>query len=229
MSRAISTSSVDTDCSPLALYGASGHARVIIDIARACGRTVATLVDDNPDRRELDGIPVVHSAEGLSPIIVSIGLNDIRRRIVRRLAADPATAGIRFATLIHPSAIVSPSAVIGCGTVIMAGAVVEAGAVIGDHCIINTGATVNHECHIADFVHISPGATLCGNVSVGTATWIGAGATVIPGIRIGEHTIIGAGSTVIRDIPSDVTAVGTPAKTLNKYNMLNNSSLQTGG
>ena len=78
---------------------------------------------------------VVHGQTGLSPVIVSIGVNSVRKKIVGRLSGP-------FGVAIHPSAVVSPSAKIGEGTVIMAGAVVNADAVIGRHCIINTGASV---------------------------------------------------------------------------------------
>lgn len=208
------------------LYGASGHARVIIDILAAGGTAVEALVDDNPGLDTLCGIPVVHNARGLSPMIISIGNNRIRRDISRRLPA------CRFGTAIHPRATISPSATVGEGTVIMAGATVNAGAVIGRHCIINTNSSVDHECRLGDYVHISPGAALCGNVRVGSGAHIGAGATVVPGIQIGPWATIGAGATVISDIPAGATAVGTPARVtkLNPgANTLDNSELTGGG
>ena len=55
------------------LYGASGHAKVVKDIANLACVDVPCLVDDNPNVNTLDGLPVVHSADGLSPIIVTIG------------------------------------------------------------------------------------------------------------------------------------------------------------
>lgn len=100
------------------LYGASGHAKVIIDILTANHITIDALVDDNPELQELHGIPVVHSAEGLSPFIVSIGSNNIRKKIAERI-------GGLFATAIHPSAIISPYARIGEGSVVMQGAIIQ--------------------------------------------------------------------------------------------------------
>lgn len=79
------------------LYGASGHAKVIKDILDACNIPVNALVDDNPNIQELQGIPVVHSAEGLSPFIISIGNNGIRKMIVEKLAdSDFVSAIHRF-------------------------------------------------------------------------------------------------------------------------------------
>ncbi len=187
------------------LYGAGGHAKVIIDILRAEGKSVEALVDDNPDLTELYGLDVVHESKGLSPLIISIGNNAVRKKIAEK-------HGCAFACAVHPRATVSPSAVIGEGSVVMAGASINAEATIGRHCIINTNASVDHECLIGDYVHISPNAALCGNVEVGEGTHIGAGATVIPGVRIGRWCTIGAGATVVKDLPDGVTAVGTPAR-----------------
>jgi sugar O-acyltransferase (sialic acid O-acetyltransferase NeuD family) len=187
------------------LYGASGHAKVIADIIRANGMDISELFDDNEQIKCLSGISVVRPHKTEEKLIVSIGNNAIRKKIVE-------TNIFRYGVAIHPSAVVSPSAVIGEGTVVMQGAIIQADAVIGKHCIINTGATVDHECIIGDFVHISPNSSLCGNVKVGEGTWIGAGSAVIPGIEIGSWTTIGAGSTVIKDINSNVVAVGCPCK-----------------
>lgn len=187
------------------LFGASGHAKVIIDILKAQGIEINGLVDDNPDVNELQGYPVKHGHSGLSPFIVSIGSNAIRKKVVEKLNAD-------FGQAIHPSAIVSSSAHIGEGTVVMQGAIIQADAKVGKHNIINTGASVDHECVVSDYVHISPHSTLCGNVKVGEGTWIGAGSTVIPGVTIGRWCVIGAGSVVTKDIPDGVLAVGNRCK-----------------
>ncbi len=205
------------------LYGASGHAKVIMDILVANGIHVNALVDDNAELKELHGIPVIHSAEGCSPFIISIGSNKIRKMIAERLNCE-------FISAIHPSAIISPSANIAEGTVVMPGAIVQADAKIGKHCIINTAATVDHECVIEDYVHISPNASLCGNVQVGEGAWIGAGATVIPGVKIGKWCVIGAGSVVVKDVPDNAVVVGVPCKELNKdINMVDNQLVNGGG
>lgn len=191
------------------LYGASGHAKVIIDILNASGVQIDGLVDDDPAVEQLQGYPVLHAHRGLSPFIVSIGANDIRKKVVEKLNTE-------FEKAIHPSAIVSPLATIDEGTVIMQGAIVQSDAQLGKHCIINTGASIDHECIIGNYVHISPHATLCGNVHVGEGTWIGAGTIVIPGIKIGKWSVVGAGSVVTKDIPDGVLAVGNRCKVIKK-------------
>ena len=191
------------------LYGASGHGKVIKEILEAQGISVDAFVDDDQGISQICGIPVLHYSEGLSPMIVSIGINKTRKMIVEKLKSQ-------FVTAIHPSAIVSPSAKIGEGTVVMPGAIINADAVIGKHCIINTGASIDHECVIGDYCHIAPHATLCGQVHVGEGTLIGVGASVIPCVEIGEWCTVGAGAAVVANVPDDKMVVGVPAKELKR-------------
>jgi len=187
------------------LYGASGHAKVIIDILEASGVRVDGLIDDNPNINQLQGSPVRHTFTGESPLIISIGNNKIRKRVAERLQTS-------YGKAIHPSAILSPTAKIGDGTVVMQGTIIQADAKIGKHCIINTGASVDHESVIGDYVHVSPHATLCGNVHVGEGSWIGAGTTIIPNLNVGKWCVIGAGSVITEDIPDRVLAYGNPCR-----------------
>ncbi|SFK63193.1 sugar O-acyltransferase, sialic acid O-acetyltransferase NeuD family [Porphyromonadaceae bacterium KH3CP3RA] len=194
------------------LYGASGHAKVIIDILKSQGIEISGLIDDNLSLNELLGYPVFHVAEGLNPIIISIGDNKIRRMIANELVCKD------FGIAIHSSAIISGHSSVRKGSVIMQGAIVQSSASIGEHCIINTGASVDHDCSIEDFVHVSPHATLCGNVTIGEGSWIGAGTTIIPGVTIGKWCVIGAGSVVTKDIPNFSLAVGNRCKVIKKLN-----------
>lgn len=192
------------------LYGASGHAKVIIDIVNSMGLPIDGIFDDNINICNLKGVDVKHIWKGESPIIISIGYNEIRKRIAEKLDCQ-------FAKAIHTSAIISPSVSIDDGSVVVAGAIINADAIIGKHCIINTGASVGHECVISDFVHVAPHSTLCGNVSVGEGSWVGAGSVVIPGVKIGKWCTIGAGAVVIKDVPDNAVVAGVPAKVI-KYN-----------
>lgn len=192
------------------LYGASGHAKVVMDIARLAYYDVACLIDDNPDINELAGKPVVHNADGLSPIIVTIGDCQIRRKIVDKLGAR------EYLSVVHPNAIKADSAKLGFGTVVMAGAVLNPFVEVGNHCIVNTGASLDHDVKVGDFVHIAPHCTICGEAEVGEGTWVGAGTTVIQGIKIGKNCFIGAGSVVIKDIPDGSLCYGNPCRVIRK-------------
>ncbi|QNF26195.1 acetyltransferase [Metabacillus elymi] len=140
--------------------------------------------------------------------IVAIGHNQTRKQIVEKINLDENF----YMTHIHPTAIISTSAMIGKGTVIMANTVINAEAVIGDHVIVNTGSIIEHDNRVNDFAHVSPNATLAGCVQLGEGVHIGAGATLIPNVKIGNWAIIGAGATVINSITANTTAVGIPAK-----------------
>lgn len=197
------------------LYGASGHAKVILDILKACNIKMEGLIDDNPSVNELMGFPVFHNRLDLHPVIVPIGNCDIRRKVVEKIAqtlnATPFDAAV-FGTAIHPSAIISESAHIGVGTVVMQGAIIQTCAQIGRHCIVNTGAKIDHECVIGDYVHIDSGTTLSNNVTVGNDTWIGTGSIITQGIHIGNNVVVNAGSVVDKDIPDGCTAYGNPCQ-----------------
>ena len=141
--------------------------------------------------------------------VIAIGNNYVRQKLFNSLDI-PVN---QYATLVHPSAIVSSSAKIECGTVVMPHAVINADTTIGKHVIINTGAIIEHDNNIADYVHVSPNATLAGGVTVGEASHIAINAGVLPLVEIGSHCIVGAGATVINHVKSESTVVGTPAKT----------------
>jgi len=188
------------------LYGASGHAKVVMDIAKLVYVDVPCLIDDNQQVNELAGKPVVHSADGLSPMIITIGDCQIRREVAQKL-------GVReYLTVIHPNAVKADSVIIGYGTVVMAGAIMNPYVEVGNHCIINTGASIDHDVKVEDFVHIAPHCTVCGGSVIGEGTWLGAGTTVIQGIHIGKDCYIGAGSVVVKDIPDGCLAYGNPCR-----------------
>lgn len=190
------------------ILGASGHAKVIIEIAQANDRTIDTVYDKDVAKVEVLGYPVCH--DEIPPqatcAVIAIGNNKIRQQ----LAQDHKTSFC--APLIHPTAIVSPSASLGEGTVVMAGAIINAGAKIGAHVIINTAAVVEHDCVIEDFVHISPNAALAGNVTVEKGAHVGIGANVIQGVQIGKQAVIGAGAAIIEGVAAHAVVVGVPGK-----------------
>lgn len=204
----------------IVIIGNGGHSKVIREMISSIKsyRMIAVLDDKYTHITEIRGIvyaPLYYFKHLLTRplrVVIAIGNNDVRKRIVNRLNLPQDM----YQSLIHPSAVVSDSVKIGFGTVIMPGAFITAEAVIGHHAIINTGAIIEHENHLANFVHISPNATLTGNVSIEEGVHIGASATVIPGIKIKEWSVIGAGATVINNIPAYSKAVGCPARLIKK-------------
>ncbi len=189
------------------LYGASGHAKVIMDCLKSQGKKVTCFIDDNPNKHEFLGLKVKRSKSIPSDdeLILSIGDNRIRKKIARIISN-------KFGVAIHTSAIVASTVKIGEGSVVFHGAILQSEVQVGKHCIINTGAKIDHECVIKDFVHIAPGAILCGDVSIGEGSFIGAGAVIKQCISIGKNVIIGAGAIVLDHMPDNCTVVGNPAK-----------------
>lgn len=194
----------------LAVIGASGHGKVIADIARKIGYSEIVFLDDDEGIRECGGYPVIGKSSKAGTIeadvIIGIGNADVRKRIQKSIPEE------KFITLIHPDAVIAEDVMIGVGTVVMAGAVINPGARIGKSCIINTCSSVDHDCSVGDYVHIAVGSHLCGTVTVGNGTWVGAGVTVSNNAAICPNCIIGAGAVVIRDILETGTYIGIPAK-----------------
>jgi acetyltransferase EpsM len=202
----------------LLIWGAGGHGKVVLDIARSTGRFErVAFLDDDPARVGLTfcgcliegGHEELHRFPGFS-FVVAVGDNRTRARCFSHALGN----GLSPASLIHPTAVIAPSASIGPGTVVMPGVIVKAGAVMGEDCIINTGAIVEHDCRIDAHVHISPRVVLGGGVSVSPFAHVGIGAVVLPGAVIGEEAIVGAGAVVLKEAPARCTVLGVPAKAL---------------
>lgn len=208
------------------IVGAGGHGQVVADALLQMAMHDATLtpvgfVDDDvalAGKRFLD-LPVFGQIASLASldhdaVIVAIGNNQVRRTIFMLLQAQ----GEAFATVIHPRAVVAPSARIGAGAVLVAGAIVNPGAVIGANVILNTGATVDHHNQIGRHAHVAPGAHLGGDVVIGEGTLIGIGAIVMPQCHVGAWSVIGAGAVVTRNQPGEIVAVGAPARIVQSRN-----------
>lgn len=189
------------------LYGASGHGKVVAEIAEITGEKIDGFIDKDISITVVWKYPVFHFfPENVEKLIISIGNNKIRSEISKW------TANTEFGTLIHPSSEISSRAFIDKGTVIMANTSINSEAKIGKHCILNTACSIDHECEIADYVHISPLAAIAGGVKIGEGTHIGIGAVIIQGITIGKWCTIGAGAVIIKDVPDGVTVVGNPGR-----------------
>lgn len=196
------------------IIGASGHGKVIADIAKLNGYKEILFLDDDSSKKTNGKYTVAGTTKDIESyieeydFIVGIGNNSIRKRIINELLKS----GIAQTVLIHPSAVIDKTVLIGKGTVVMANAVINADSTIGNSCIINTAATIDHDCVINDYVHISPGVHIAGTVNVGEESWLGVGSTVINNINISSKCTIGAGGLVNKDIEKSGTYVGIPVR-----------------
>lgn len=197
----------------LGIIGASGHGKVVADIAKQVGIYQEILFfDDKPGVTACGGYPVAGTSQEIFQFdcdgIVGIGNAAIRQRFQEQLEAG----GVHVPVLIHPHAVVADDVDLGAGTVIMAGAVVNPGSVTGKGCIINTCASVDHDCLLSDYVHVSVGAHLAGTITIGPRTWVGIGAVVSNNLTVCGDCMLGAGTVVVKDIKESGTYVGAPAR-----------------
>lgn len=207
---------------PVAIWGASGHAKVLMEFLGESGYAPAAFFDNDPAARSpLEGVPLYHGEEGFrrwrgtagaQPGACLVAIGGARGRDRLRLQALMAAHGLQPLVAVHPRAFVARNARLGAGSQVLARAVVAVEAELGEACIVNTAASVDHECRLGRGVHVAPGATLAGCVSVGDFCLIGPGAVLLPRVRIGDNVIVGAGAVVTRDIADNVVAYGNPAR-----------------
>ena len=200
------------------IVGAGGHARSIIEALRSTGSEIEGILDTDYKGQDesIMGVKVLGALDELLGdyandninIALALGNAEERRREFDRLSG----LGYALPTIVHSSALLTESAVVGKGVFIAPGAIIGALATIRDNSIINTGAIVDHETSIGPHSHICPGVSIAGRVSIGEASFIGIGSSIIDGISVGENSIVGAGSVVIEDVAAGVTVTGTPAR-----------------
>jgi UDP-perosamine 4-acetyltransferase len=197
------------------VLGAGGRARPVIEALRAMGAEVAGVLDDAP-RGAVLGAPILGALSdleklrrgGLEKAVIAIGHNATRER----LGALCRAAGFALPPVLHPTALVSPSASIAEGAQVMARALIGPEAVIGALALVNTGAIVEHECVVGAAAHLGPGTVLCGGVRVGARALLAAGAVARPGISIGEDATVAPGAALAGDVPAGARVGGVPAR-----------------
>lgn len=200
---------------------------MVADLVRALGHVLVGYVDARAEMLnavvESGGARVVYQEDeflrglretgkypgAVTAVALAVGDNQARKRCLSRLGELPAPA------LVHPTAVLSPSARVGPGTVVMPRAVINAAARVGAGCIVNSAAVVEHDCVLGRAVHVSPGSIVAGAAYLDDLCWVGAGATVLPGVRVGRHAVVGAGAVVTRNVAAGAVVVGNPARFLN--------------
>jgi sugar O-acyltransferase (sialic acid O-acetyltransferase NeuD family) len=210
------------------LVGAGGQGREIVQLIRDINRIKPTwdivgFVDDSFEKigQPILDIMVIGTIDQMDELVnedtyifCSIGQSESRQRVIQLIKNS--VINYKFATLIHPTAVVADNVLINEGSLISALTVVSTDVVVERYVLINYGSTVGHDSIIGDFATISPGCRLSGNVNVGAGSEIGTGTTIIQNVSIGSSSIVGAGAAVIKDLPDNCIAVGVPAKVI-KY------------
>ena len=190
---------------------------MVIEVARAGEWRPIAAVDPGV-QGEVLGVPVYRhddddvaklwAARRFDAVVVAIGDNRLRQKLAERMR----DIGCPTPAIIHPAAIISPTARIDGGVGVMAGAIINANAHIGQDSIVNTGAIVEHDCVLGVAVHAAPRSVLAGSCVVGARALLGVGSVARPGTRIGADAIVGAGSAVVSNIADGWVAGGAPAR-----------------
>jgi sugar O-acyltransferase (sialic acid O-acetyltransferase NeuD family) len=205
----------------IAIACAGLHAGVLIETLELAGASRIVLFDDEPTLigtlrygRKVAGTLAELESWNRAGRIQSamVGTANVRRlEVRRRVFGQLHHLGLSFATAVHPTAFVSPSAKVGEGSFVGPMAVVHARSVVGRNVCIYTGSTVDHDNRLEDDVFLGPGVHAAGEVTIESGAYIGPGAILTSGCRIGRDSIIGAGAVVLSDIPARSVAFGTPA------------------
>lgn len=196
--------------SGVVILGGGGHASVVSEALRAAGETILGYTDRNPRDTSLPGnvrcLGTDEIVADYDPDIVrlAIGIGSVRPSPERmNLYEGFRSRGFRFATVIHPSAVVAENVELGEGAQIMAGVVVQPGSRIGEATIINTRASIDHDCRIGRFVHVAPGVTLSGGVTLGDGCHVGVGSVVVQQISIGANAYVTAAQCVAANVAAN--------------------------
>lgn len=142
--------------------------------------------------------------------IGAVGPPELRRRLVKRAEE----MGVRFCSVVHPSAILTRWVTIGEGTVITAGCIFNNRIRIGNHVLINLGCTIGEDVILEDYATLQPGVHVSGSITFGEGCYVGTGANIIEMKHIGAWSVVGAGSAIIGDVPKNTTVVGVPGKVI---------------
>jgi sugar O-acyltransferase (sialic acid O-acetyltransferase NeuD family) len=203
------------------IIGAGGHAKVLIDcLSHQPQINILGILDANAANvgNELLGIKILgtddeikHYAPANVQLVNAVG--SINLPIARKKVYDHFKAlGYTFLTVIHPTAYLAKSCVLGEGCQIMAGSILQPDCVIGNNVIVNTGTSIDHDCQLGDHTHIAPGTVLSGTVRVEAESHIGSRSVILQNLTVGKHSLVGAGSVVIHNLAAGSRVAGVPAK-----------------
>ncbi len=199
----------------IVLVGGGGHALSLTEAAgpeHFSGYTAFAQAEDLPFEWLGDDSGASQLAEKghlFHMAFVYAGLPVMKKR--KKLIDLYEKAGARFATIIAPTAIVTPNSRVGDGCAIMNGAIVNR-ATLGRNVVVNTGAIVEHDCHIGDNSFIGPGVVMGGGVEIGDDCFIGLGTKLKNNITIASGVTVAMGAVVTRDLLQPGIYHGSPLR-----------------
>jgi acetyltransferase EpsM len=211
---------------PLIVLGGGEHARVVIDAARSQGErwVVQGFVAPQAGAGATPDVPwlgddatLAARLQDLAPddrpwIVLGFGGGGTTGALAARTATTERFTHARWATIVHATAWISPTATLEPGAVVLAHAVINTGAHVGRHAIVNSAAIVEHDVVIGPGSHVAPGAVIGGGTRIGEHAFIGLGARVRDHVEIGARAVVGMGAVVVESIEPGATVVGIPAR-----------------
>lgn len=210
--------------SQIVIIGTGGFAKEVHEILMTNLRWVGEnnsfkgFLDDNSSLFgiEFQGYKVLGGIEWLSEnkdtrAIIAIGNPSIKKKVVNKLNQFEYD---NFMNVIDTNSIIGRDVKLGKSAIVCAGTIITTNVVIGDFVTLNLACTVGHDVVIEDYATVAPGVNISGNCTIKEGVDFGTGATIIQGKEIGEWSIVGAGAVVVKDIPSNTTSVGNPAKVI---------------
>jgi sugar O-acyltransferase (sialic acid O-acetyltransferase NeuD family) len=207
---------MDSHTRPLLILGTRTMAIEVADfVSEISGFQVAGFVENEDPQRcreKLENLTIFWVEELAGLATTHWGVCALATTHRSRFTSQAVAYGLRFATLVHPTARISRTSTLGEGTIISPGVIIASHTRLGRHVFVNRGALIGHHTEIGDHVTIHPGANIASKCRIGPATYVGMGAVVLDNITIGAHSVVGAGAVVIRDVPDCVQVVGLPAK-----------------
>lgn len=143
---------------------------------------------------------------------IAVGEPTIRKKIVEKYSKY----NVEYATIIHPSAIISNYVKIGEGSIVTANSILTCNIRIGKHAHLNLDTTIGHDCVIGDYFTTAPSVNISGNCEIGNCVYFGTNSCVKQGIKICDNVTIGMGSVVVKNISDPGIAYGNPCKLIVK-------------
>ncbi len=206
----------------IAIYGAGGFGREVNLIFQQLIKKgyhyhFLGFFDDEDKSSEL-GKLYLGNTETLnnwnSPISIALAIGDgkIRKKVIERIT----NPRVEFSKVVSPYAIFNDIINIGTGSIICAGASLTSNIEVGEFVVINLNATIGHDSQLENFSSIMPGANLAGDVTLKECAFVGSGANVLNGIEIAENSVLGSGGVLTKDLEANKTAIGVPAKIIEK-------------
>lgn len=200
------------------IIGAGTYGEAMCELADILGYVVKGFYDDDKQKinRGIMGVEVIGKTSELDykriagkQFIVAIGDNNIRLEVMNNINS----LGGETPTLIHPTAIISPSAKIGKGVYIQANAYIWTKVEINDFCIISPNVVIAHHSTIGKACLLSTLSAVGASINVNDKVFLGMGSTIVTGVdTVGQNTIIGAGAVVLKDVDENSVYAGVPAK-----------------